>query len=210
MKKLLLGLLLLCSTRAFSAITDEGVTREKTVAIHFSSTVATGVNPTSFILISLSTTTGLFPHTDRGEIDISHIGIQLDKLAASTATVKIGVFTMVSPSTSSVTFFFTQSSAKNASNTGPEIFANLTQSFYRCKVKPNPTSTNTLVDGLTPFILSNDFRSGTGIYTSTGTIPTPTGTSIVPRVGDIMMEIFNSDITNTINVLVDLLYHSEP
>lgn len=201
-------------------VTDEGVTREKTVVLHFTTAVPVNTSlsgttvprPMLVDLISLSTTSGLFPHKDTGEIDISHFNFNLDKPAASTGTVRLGVITMVSPSTGSVSFFYSFSFQKNVSNNGLPIPMNQTPSFVRCRVNSGMVSTtNFLVDGLTPYILTNETRSGSGLYASTNSVPSPISAgAVLPRVGDIVLEYNNFDAANTIPLNVDIWYHSEP
>lgn len=213
MKKWLLGLLFIVPLRVgYAAITDEGVNREKAVTVHFSTTVNAGASP-SFLLISLSTPT-LFPHQnittfDNGEIDISHLRVQVDKVAASTGSIKVGVVSFINSSTSTVVYFYTKSYLRNVSNTiEPSSYNNLTPSFIRCRVIPaaNPQTTR----GTTPYILSNERREASFIYNSTTTIASAVlDTSIVPQVGDVILEIVNSDATNAVTVTVDFLYHAE-
>lgn len=212
MKKICLALFLsILPLRVHAFLGDPQVVQEKSNVVHFSTTVLNATNP-AFILISLSTTSDLFPHTDRGQINISGINVIVDKVAAATATVRIGVVNFVNTSTGSVTFFYTNPSNRNVSNTGGRDFLNPNSAFYRCKVKPNGTATNVNVDGLTPFILSNEVRSGSSVYRSSATVslqlPSPAGI-MAPKVGDIVMEVL-TDATNPVNVIVDLFYHSEP
>ncbi len=194
-----------------AAITDPQVVQEKSVALYFSTPIAANKN-LSFDLISLSTTTGLFPHLDHGEIDISHIDVVMDKIAASTTTVKIGVVNFVNTSTGSVTFFYSKTAVHNVSNTAGTDFLNFTPTFIRCKVKPNNTAISTDVDGLTPYIISNDKISGSTVYNSSATVsmqlPSIVG-PITPRPGDIVMQVI-TDASNAVNILVNLVYHSEP
>lgn len=207
MKKLWLALFLFFPLKLQAALTDPEVVQEKTYFIHYSTTV--NANTTAaFDLISLSTTPGLFPHSERGEIDISHINITVDKLAASTGTVKLGVVNFVNTSTGSVSFFYTPSFLKNASNTNVFPLNNFYQAFYRCKVLPTTSTTNKDQDGTTPFILTSDKRQGSTIYQNDTPLSSPLGTAS-PNAGDIVMEVINNDNANTITINVDIGYHSE-
>lgn len=212
MKKLLaVVLFLIAPIRIHAAITDPEVLQEKSVLLFFSTTVAAASNA-NFDLISLSTSANLFPHLDTGEIDTHYIHIVVDKIAAATATVKIGVVNFVNTSTGSVTFFYEKVANRNVSNTvGSDMFAP-EPAFVRCKVRPNNTALTTDVDGLTPFILSNDKLSGSALYHSTTTataqLNSPVGL-ISPRVGDIIMQVL-TDSSNPVNVIVNIAYHSEP
>lgn len=219
---LLIAGLALCKY-SHATITDEGVTREKTVSIFYSTTVAnqTGAqSPSRVCLIQLSSTS--WPHLyggsqDVGEVDLSHIHVDIDKAAASSGTVRLGVITYVNTSTGTVTWFFKKSYTKNVSNTNVSDPENETPSFYRCRVVPISGST---VTASTPYILSNEFSTG-NIYTSTGAFPTPgvilstvTWAPIPPltsylRAGDILMEISNLDSSNSVVINAHLLYHTE-
>lgn len=217
MKRICLALLFFVPSFAKAAIVDPLVMQEKTVMVRLSTTVPVNANPSTFLLVSLSTPT-IFPHakviatapTINGEVDINNINIVVDKLAASSGTVKIGVVNFVNNSTGSVTFFYSKEFSKNASNTDIGAFGNGTPSFVRCKVIPSATQNR---DGTTPFILTNDKRSGSSLYRSTETLAlqqnSPVGL-ISPLRGDIVMEVVNSDATNTFNVTVDVWYHTEP
>jgi len=211
LKRLSFLLLFLFTRPAFAAITDPQVLQEKTVVVHFSTTVPASANPSAFVLVSLSTPTG-FPHNEHGELDVSHINIVIDKLAASTGTVKIGVVNFVNTSTGSVTFFWSRSFLKNVSNTDVTDFHNFSLSFVRCKVNSGATAAVSDKNGTTPYITSNDVRNGSSIYSSTNAtvsqLNSPAGI-ISPGVGDIVMEVVNGDSANTINVVTDVYYHSE-
>lgn len=215
MKKLVLAFLLgIIPFKLHASITDPEVLQEKTVVVHFSTTVPAGAT-SAFDLISLSTTANLFPHKERGEIDVSEIRVVYDKLAASTGTVKIGVVNFVNTSTGSVSFFYVNSSQKEVtSSLTPFFLENFSPAFYRCYVRSGKTATNTDVDGITPFILTNDKDTGSSLYRSTATaslqLPSPIGTTVAPAVGDIVMKITNLDSTNSVVVIADIWYHSEP
>lgn len=210
MKKIYLGFfLLLAPLHVHASITDLLVIQEKSVVVHFSTTVSAGNSLALFDLISLSTSTGLFPHLDRGEIDISEINLQVDKVSTSTGTAKVGVMTFVNTSTGSATYFYGLSYRNNVSNNGLADMDNFSPTFYRCRVNSGKTAISADKDGLTPFILSNDARTGSGLFASTNTLQSPIG-FVNPRPGDIILEVSNPDVTNSINIIIDIWYHSEP
>lgn len=192
-----------------AALTDPQVNQEKTVCVHYSTTVPVNSSPAVVDLIHLASATAnsiyIYPHYDLGEIDVTHIRVDVDKLTTSTGSVKIGVLDFVNQSTGSVKFFWGRSYAKNVSNTDTSVGYNETPSFFRCKVLPKAGTT----EGDTPFIASNDTRNGSALYNLATKVKSPTD-DIFPGRGDIMMEITNSDATNTVIVNVDILYHSEP
>lgn len=209
MKKLwIVALLALCCAprRAHAAVTDPEVVQEKTVVVHFSTTVpvsSTGI----FDLVSLGGTG--FPHLDRGELDVSYINVSIDKLAATVGSTKVGVVSYTGVSTGTAVYFYGAPFLKNVSNSSNNPMTNSADAFYRCKVISGKTASNSDVDGTTPFILSNDKRQGSTLLASTVSLPAPTGT-VNPRPGDIVMEVTNSDASNTFTVVVDIWYHSEP
>lgn len=214
MKKLwivvLLALFSAAPRAARAAITDAAVLREKTVVVHYSTTVPAGATST-FDLISIATTTGFFPHLDRGELDPNYINTLADKVSTSSGNIKIGVLSYVGASTGTAVFFFNNSFLKNVSNNANSLMTNSSDTFYRCRVTSARTATNSDVDGITPFILSNDKRQGSTNYHIGGLIASPIPAGFVnPNVGDIVMEVNNSDSVNSINVIVDVWYHSEP
>jgi len=216
MKKLLVGILVLFSLSKFAhaGIEDEGVVREKTVVVHLSTTITmSAVTPAQFCMIRLASNT--WPHQyldpmDRGEIDISNIVVDMDKAAASTATVRLGVVTYTGPSTGTVNFFYNLNSSRNVSNTTNNPQVNPTQAFYRCKVYATPAaSTNTYsTSGYTPFIATNETSTGSNLYYSSAPFNTPLVTNSTTTIsqGDIVMEVWGSGI---MNLLVDVWYHAE-
>lgn len=208
MKKFLVALsLLLCPFSIRAALTDPQVIQEKTYVVHYATTVA-ALGTQYFDLISLSTTPTLFPHTamipqDTGEIDINYINISVDKAAASTETVKLGVITAINTSTTSITYFFNNPSQLNVSNTNVLSGSNFSPAFYRTKVKPSTPNV-----GATPYILSNDNdNNSTVINSSTTYLSSPLGVSVTPGLGDIIMKVINGSAI--INVVVDVWYHAE-
>lgn len=214
MKKLWLALLLVCvplKVRAYVA--EPEVLQEKTVIVHFSTTVPAAATA-NFDLVSLNTSSStLWPHLDRGEIDISHVNVMIDKVATSTGTVKLGVCTFVNSSTGTVVFFYTSSFQKNVSNGNLPFPNNFSPAYYRCKVNSGRTATNSDVDGTLPFILSNDRNQGSSAYRSTATLSlqlnSPVGL-VQPGIGDIIMEVRNLDPTNSVIIFIEVWYHSEP
>ena len=213
MKRLLASLLFIgfFSGIAHAALDDEGVTREKTYVVHFSSTVQANTVAV-FDLISLSTTASIYPHTrnnplDIGEIDISHITMLIDKVATASATVKIGVLDYVGTSTGSASYFFSRSSLNNVSNTDVVVLANFTPSFYRTRVRPGiSVSTFTaFVDGITPFFISNEMDQGSFIFNSTAAYQSTNGLMNLQR-GDTIMKV--TTFGSMVNFIVDVWYHA--
>lgn len=185
----------------------EGMSRDKTMIVHSTRTIAVATTvafTTHTILVDLSSTT-IFAHKENGVIHISRIEVYVDKLAASTGTVKLGVVNNVNPSTGSVTFFARQSFEKNVSNTVPSLIINMEESLVRTDaVGATPGGANV---GTTPFIYSNDNLNESTIFQSDINLPTPNG-NLPPGIGDIILYASNNDVTNTYNVIATIYYHT--
>lgn len=189
------------------------VNQEKSVTVHFSTTVlkSAGTTPVAFVLVHLSSptfnTTYAFPHNETGELDVTEVRVDVDKVATSSGSVKIGVLTFVNQSTGSASFFFDRSFTNNVSNTSTVDEWNLAPAFWRLRIRPKAGAT----EGVTPFFATNDTDNGTTLYQTDVSMQSPLGLSAVfPGRGDIVMEILNKDFTNSITVSVDVVYHSEP
>jgi hypothetical protein len=213
LKKFLFAFLLIGGIIRFghAAITDPQVNQEKTVQVYLSTTIPVATNPARFVLIQLSSSS--YPHlalnpSDIGEIDISHIRADIDKVATSSGSIRIGVVTYTDTHGGSVEFFWKRSFTKNGSNTNISDPENDTPAFYRCKVRV-PVSSTTYA-GPTPWILSNETLYNVSAYTSTATFQSTVGVTSSLRTGDIVMEIANLDPANTIVVNTTVLYHAEP
>ena len=202
MKKLLLSIGLLFTTSLAHADLFQSV-KDKSMTVSYRLAVAGAVS-THTILVDLSSTT-IWPHKDVGQLNISSIRLNIDKTAASTCTVQIGVVNFVSGSTGSVTWFYTQNSERNVSNTNIQPLINLHETFYRCRVDPNSRVDQ---DGSTPYLLSSVKTSGSTIYQTDVILPNPANVSITPGTGDIVMNVSNG--TTAVEVYVEVTYHSQP
>jgi hypothetical protein len=185
----------------------ESMSRDKTMVVHSTRTIAVGTGvafTTHSILVDLSSVT-TFNHDETGVIHISRIELYVDKLAASTGTVKVGVVNNVNIATGSVTFFGRLSFEKNVSNTQPTLVVNIEESLVRTDaVAPAPGGANV---GATPFIYSNDNLNESTLFQTDINLPTPNG-NIPPGLGDIILYAANNDVTNTINVIATIYYHT--
>lgn len=181
----------------------EESSRDKTMVIFSSTSVGVAVTTYS-ILVDLSDTVN-FPHKESGEIDLSRIDILVDKAAASTGTIKIGVVNAVGASSGSVTWFLRDSFERNVSNTNPNLSFNLDGMDIKTHANGHTPGGNVI--GTTPYILSNDKTTQSSVFQSTVPLPTPFGNA-APGVGDIVMYASNNDFTSTITVSINLLYHS--
>lgn len=181
---------------------------DKTMTVRYRFPVAADINlavSTNAIakLIDLNDTTN-WPHKDTGFINISSIRIEIDKTAASTTTVKIGVVNMVDTSTGSITWFHTVEGVKDVSNTNVIDVESYTPNFICTKTN---VASNTLADGSTPFIASNELTSGTTLIRNSITYQGVTNGNTMKR-GDIVLGIINGIVAET--VTVEIQYHSMP
>lgn len=202
MKKLFitLGLIFLSSVAHADLF---GSVKDKSVSVVYKLAVAANAS-THTILIDVSNTSS-WPHKDTRQINISDIRIGVDKTAASTCTVNIGVVNFVNASTGSVTWFYSQNSERNVSNTNVNPFTNYHETFVRAKVNPSTTPDQ---NGSTPYILSNQTLSGSTVYQLDVNLPNPASTAAAPGVGDIVMNVANGTVA--LEVYVEVIYHSQP
>jgi len=174
---------------------------DKTVQVTYNLSVAAATNSTSTLVIDLSDTTN-WPHKDTGEINISSIRVDIDKVAASTVTVKLGVVNFVDTSTGSVTWFYSRGFAKNVSNTDVLDFQSYGRLFRRLRANSEGRVTN----GSTPYLLSNDTTDGSTTYQIDVALPSPNGNT-KPGRGDIVMQV-TKDGSNIAVLNIEILYHS--
>lgn len=177
--------------------------KDRGVLVKYDIAVAAATTSTKTLVIDLSDTTN-YPHEDTREINIIDLRVSVDKLAASTGTVKIGVVNFVNASTGSVTWFREFSSEKNASNTASSEYIPSLPSTIRTRVN----STGNATDGETPYILSNDTTLGSTTFQTDQVLPSALGTDTAPGRGDIVLEIAK-DSSNAWNLIVEVLYFAE-
>lgn len=173
---------------------------DKTKTVVYSQAVAANIS-TSAVIIDLSNTTN-YPHKETGNINISSIRIDVDKAAASTCTVRLGVVTFVNTSTGSITWFASRAFRLNASNTSPSPFIHYAPNYLNLKAE----SAGVDVTGTTPNLISNLLTAGSSEFQSDLLIP-GTYTSVAPVRGDIILQINNG--TAATDVKVEIQYSSE-
>lgn len=195
---LLAGLCVIPLARAQASIF--GDISDKDVMVNYRLAVAATIS-TAAIVIDLSDTTN-WPHKETGELNISAFRIDVDKTAASTDTVKIGVVNFVDSSTGSVTWVETLEGTSNVSNTNVTEVLNFAPNYLRLRVNPNGPQT----DGLTPFILSNDTTGGSTTYQTDVNLPSAFSAATKPGVGDLVVSVVNGAAAIVVNIQV--LYHS--
>ncbi len=175
---------------------------DKAVEVHYNLVVGAAVS-TNTVLISLSSTT-IWPHKENGELNLDVVRMAIDKVAASSATVRLGVLNMVNSSSGSVTWLTVLASTKNVSNTTNLVFANYLPVSIRCRVNKAALADT---DGTTPYLFSNETTSASTAYQNDVYLQSPAG-NILPGTGDIILQVVNNDQTNAINVVMDVIYHS--
>lgn len=196
---LLAGLILGVSVSARAWIFEQ--VPDKNVTVRYRLSVAAALS-TATIAIDLSDTTN-WPHKETGEINISAIRVDIDKVAASSATVKLGVVNFVNSSTGSVTWFYGREFSKNVSNTDVSHVVNYAPNFMKLRVNPGSNDDN----GTTPYLFSNDTTNGSAIYQNDVFLPSPLGND-KPGVGDIILAVNNTDYARVIIVSIEIQYHA--
>lgn len=176
---------------------------DKCVSVTYRLPVAANVS-TAAIVVDLSDTVN-FPHKLNGVLNISSIGIEIDKAAASTTTVKLGVINYVNSSTGSVTWFRKVEGNLSVSNTNVETFRTYTPNFLKLRVE---RATLPDQDGATPFLISNDITSGSTIYQTDVNLPSPILAGGSPAgTGDLVLSVVNG--AGAVTVTVEVQYHAD-
>ena len=197
MKKLLtflflMGLASIARADLFGNIED------KSALVKYDFAVGANVS-TSALVIDLSDTSN-WPHKEKGELNITQIRLGIDKTAASTCTVRLGVITFVDESSGSVKWFWEIVSQRNVSNTNVTVIDNPTMSYYRLRVNPVVEAV-----GTTPFIISNQTTLSSTNYQSDIGLPSP-NTTTSPGIGDMVMQVINGTVA--IDISLEGLYHA--
>ena len=177
MKKLLFGLLMLTGVSAHAI--DFQVSREESSYVKY---FFDGINAsTSVILIDLSDSTN-FPHSQTGYANITNLRVNVDKVAGSTMTIKVGVLSAVSGTVGTVEWFY--SKILDADTVGTHQVENINYA-------PGVIRTYVNSSGATPYILSSDATTGSTVYQTDVGLPTTnaTGGAVFPAVGDIILRV---------------------
>lgn len=204
MKKFLAGLFLgLTACFGVQQVKASPLSYDSSI-VRFKISLPAATTSTQCVIISLSSSTpgSLYPHNFNRELQIRGMRLEIDKLAASTCTVKIGVMTYVDVSSGSVSYFFGNGNDNNVSNSDEDTNFYLDNLSYNLHVDPLiPITTN---EGLTPYLITNDALIKSNQFNSTTAIPAPNGV-IIPHVGDLIMSI-TKDSTNPITIYIEALY----
>lgn len=165
--------------------------------------VSSVTTSTVTIAIDLSNTT-TWPHRSARSIQILGWKMDVDKVAAGTGTVKIGVLTSVNASSGTVSWFQTKNFIRNASNT-----TNLeTMNLF-------PAAINTYVSasGTTPYLITSETTTLNDTealeYQNDVPLPATVGAGVVPSVGDILLRVIGGG-ANAVGVVLDILYFGLP
>jgi|GEM_PF-5401521 len=197
MKKLLFGLLMLASASAHAI--DFQVSREESSYVKY---FLDGITAsTSTILIDLSDTTN-FPHEKTGYACLTNIRINVDKVAASTATIKIGVVTEVGATNGDVEWFF--SKVFEADTVGTHLVENV--NFAPAVIRAYVNSS-----GGTPYLLSSDRTTDSTVYQTDVGLPTTadTGGGVFPSAGDIVLRVEYETGASASDITVEALYYTK-
>ncbi len=197
MKKLIFVMALFLSNLAHADLFDLTKSKEYTVSFSTPSSAAFS-GTTNYILIDLTDTTN-WPHKETGEISITSVYASMDKVAASTSSIRIGVLTHVNTSSGSVIWITPMYSAINASNTNVVFQYDYRDTGINARVRPN---SNVILNGSTPYISTNDNTLGSTHYQSDLVLNTSIGTTAIPKEGDIILEIQKGAAAINFNVVV--------
>jgi hypothetical protein len=185
--------------------------KEEPVLVTFSTSTLVSGTSAQFILVSLPSVYGAsgssFSHINNGGINLVTLNIVIDKVAASSGTLKIGVLTEVNAATGSVKYFATVPFSRDTTSTFIQYSPDYNHFFARCKVAYNGRT-----NGVTPFITSNDVAVNQTAFRRDNILQSPIGT-IAPHVGDVVMVVttnaYPASPANAIDVSVTSLYNSE-
>lgn len=186
------------NTDTDNAVTPDGelmvseTERERNVIVSYK---ITSVSVTTYYcLVDLSNTT-TWPHDSTGRIDVSGYRVEMDRNTFN-GSVAVGVVTAISGSNCTVTYFreWLVDSSTGGIYSHHEIDT------------PNQTKLNQS-DGILTRYFSNNAETTTSVTTAS-TLASPSGSTVTPAVGDILLRI--SRTSGTLSQLnFKLFYHSE-
>jgi hypothetical protein len=202
----LLSVLFLFNVSAKAELFESKEDRSYFVRYNLSVPSASASTATVVISLSSNASTNEWPHVETGELTLSNIKIELDKVAASTVSVRLGVVTAVNASSGSVTWFTGINSLLNVSNTMTNKDGYGTDTVYRLRVTPGSAG----AEGKTPYLLSSEklalSASGSTVYQTDVKLPSPASTGgSFPGIGDLVMDVTKT-ISAVVNVAVELKY----
>lgn len=200
MKRLLIGLVFLVG---LTGLTYAGDFDYDVPVIKYNISVAANVSTTTLI-IKRSSNTWPAQDGDR-EVHLYNVRAYVDKAAASTCTVKLGVVTNTSSTTGHVAYFMDIVNTLNVSNTNNLGWME-SKALYNLRVDPVVTVSSSAI-GSTPYLLTND-KSGAVDYAQNDLqIVTILGIHEEPAPGDVVLRIVNG--TGAIAVYLEVQYDVE-
>lgn len=164
--------------------------------------IAVAANISTYtVLVDLSDTTN-WPHKNAKSLEIKRVKILVDKTAASTCTVRLGVVNHVNASTGSVTWFTGLQNERNVSNTNNALYHFLDNTVYNLTVY---RANNNQTEGATPFLLSNEVTTASTIFQNDVRLPAPIAAGVIPAVGDLVLQVLNGAVA--VEVYVEVQYY---
>jgi len=168
------------------------------LAVYSQSFASTVVPSTSVVLIDLSDTTN-FPHKETDRLYIHSICVDIDKVAATTTTVKVGVVNYIDASSSTVTWFKIVGQDLNVSNTNPKPCTE-----YLAPLDMRITAGASITEGAVDNAKSNQTTNSTTFKTDVR-LPSTNG-NIYPGLGDIVATITKGGAA--VNYTFEIVYSS--
>jgi hypothetical protein len=198
MKRLLVSLLVIAGmsgvARAATDYDSQTVTYKLSVAANVS---------TAAVVVDLSDNTNWLHKFTTSEIQVNSVRLEVDKVAASTTSIRIGVVTYVSASTGCVTWFLHVPAAVEVSNA--KVDSTVIDSGWNLRVKKDATDP-TVTNGSTPYILSNDTTFASTTYQTDVKLASPVGSAgTAPGLGDLVMDVTNG--TGAVVVYLSVNYN---
>ena len=141
--------------------------------------------------------------------------VELDKVAAGTTTVKMGIVTSVNESSGTVRWFYVKTSEKNLSNTNAVDTRILWPATIDGRVVGGgPSGLLPGGFGTTPGFVTGDvvtFADAEALeYQNDVPLPTTNSGNVIPQVGDVILRVVGGGSTNPTTVTANLLYYLEP
>lgn len=153
-----------------------GAQEKSNFEIHYVLAGDITVISTATILIDLSDTSN-FPHKQTTSIDISYLKITVEKVRASSGTIKVGVVTRVDATNADVSFF------------ASVIFATTTATRIEKELAISPSTIRTRIKNGAPlFFVTNDSSTSDTLFQTDFPLATGAGGLATPEVGDIVVK----------------------
>jgi hypothetical protein len=192
MKKLLFALFMLLGGSAYAI--DFQVSREEAGFVKYKwDDIAAS---TTAILVDLSDITN-FPHSKTGYVVVNALRVNIDKAAASTGTVRIGLIVAISTTVGSVEWIHTTNFDRDTVSTHLEEMINFAPACIRAYANTS---------GATPYLIGISTANST-LFQSDVNLPTtyqPSG-AVAPAVGDLVLR-YDAIGSTAMDIEVELWY----